>query len=183
MSIWASSEDEHASSLRMHVQVALVYLGASGLVGLAVTYYYDSEANTKLQNILKYGLKLLGLALTATSTSMPEASIALTSCLLALDVAVQARGFRSGSCSSLLNVSKAFSCPAAGVYICGLIGTSGTACHCCHRCLSGARSSLVMFESPPSLSMPLHGTAKRTKALRIFFFTCLVGVIFAWALA
>ncbi|KAK9906578.1 hypothetical protein WJX75_004502 [Coccomyxa subellipsoidea] len=78
----------------MYSKVALAYLGASGLVGLAVTYYYDSEANTKLQNILKYGLKLLGLALIATSTSMPEASIALASCLLALDIAVHARGFR-----------------------------------------------------------------------------------------
>ncbi|BDA46042.1 probable nuclear envelope integral membrane protein 1 [Coccomyxa sp. Obi] len=78
----------------MYSKVALAYLGASGLVGLAVTYYYDSDTNTKLQNILKYGLKLLGLALTATSTSMPEASIALACCLLALDVAMHARGFR-----------------------------------------------------------------------------------------
>ncbi|EIE24259.1 hypothetical protein COCSUDRAFT_65818 [Coccomyxa subellipsoidea C-169] len=78
----------------MYSKVALAYLGASSLVGLAVTYYYDSEANTKLQNILKYGLKLLGLALTATSTSMPETSIALASCLITLDIAVHARGFR-----------------------------------------------------------------------------------------
>ena len=83
-----------------HDQVALAYLGASGLVGLAVTYYYDSDTNTKLQNILKYGLKLLGLAMTATSTSMPEASIALACCLLALDVAMHARGFR---CVCVLN--------------------------------------------------------------------------------
>ncbi|CAL8462177.1 g1708 [Coccomyxa elongata] len=78
----------------MYSKAALAYLGASGLVGLAVTYYYDSDTNTKLQNILKYGLKLLGLALTATSTSMPEASIMLACCLLALDVAMHARGFR-----------------------------------------------------------------------------------------
>lgn len=68
-------------------------------MGLAVTYYYDSETNTKLQNILKYGLKLLGLALTATSTNMPEASVALACCLVALDVAVHTRSFRWSSSS------------------------------------------------------------------------------------
>lgn len=53
-------------------QVALAYLALSGLAGLAVTYYYDSEANTKMHTILKVGLKLAGLGLVATSTSMPQ---------------------------------------------------------------------------------------------------------------
>ena len=67
-------------------QVAMAYLGLSGLVGLAVTYYYDNEANAKAQTILKYGMKLLGLAAVATSTSLPQASAALAAGLVALDV-------------------------------------------------------------------------------------------------
>ena len=72
------------------MQVALGYLGASGLVGLAVTYYYDDEGNDKLKNILKYGLKMLGLALVASSTSKPEASVALACAIVAMDVAINA---------------------------------------------------------------------------------------------
>lgn len=87
----------------MVAQVALAYLGASGLIGLAVTYYYDSETNTKLHNILKYGLKLLGLGLVATSTSMPEASIALACCLIALDVFVHTLQFRWASALHLIS--------------------------------------------------------------------------------
>ena len=68
------------------MQVALGYLGASGLIGLAMTYYYDDEGNDKLKNILKYGLMMLGLVLVATSTSMPEASAALACGMIALDV-------------------------------------------------------------------------------------------------
>ena len=70
--------------------MALGYLGASGLIGLAVTYYYDDEGNDKLKNILKYGLKMLGLALTATSTSKLEASVALACVMVALDVGINA---------------------------------------------------------------------------------------------
>lgn len=72
------------------MQVALGYLGASGLIGLAVTYYYDDEGNDKLKNILKYGMKMLGLALVATSTSKAEASVALTCVIVALDIGVNA---------------------------------------------------------------------------------------------
>ena len=66
----------------------------SGLVGLAVTYYYDSEGNAKMHTILKYGMKLLGLALVATSTSLPAASATLAACLVALDVSVHMVGPR-----------------------------------------------------------------------------------------
>ncbi|KAK9818237.1 hypothetical protein WJX72_009239 [[Myrmecia] bisecta] len=65
----------------MYSPYMMVYFGISGLIGLAVTYYYDSEENVKLQNILKYGLKLLGLALVGLSSTMPEASAAFA-CLL-----------------------------------------------------------------------------------------------------
>lgn len=61
----------------------LAYLATSGLAGLALTYYYDSEENVKLHNILKYGLKLLGLFLVATGSSLPEASLAFCCLLLA----------------------------------------------------------------------------------------------------
>ncbi|KAK9803762.1 hypothetical protein WJX73_003874 [Symbiochloris irregularis] len=61
--------------------VLLAYLAASALVGLALTYYFDSPENVKLMTILEVGLQLLGLGLVALSTSMPEASIALV-CLL-----------------------------------------------------------------------------------------------------
>jgi hypothetical protein len=76
-------------------QVAMAYIALSGLVGLAVTYYYDSETNAKMHNILKYGLKLLGLGLVATSTSMPAVSATLAACLVALDVGVHMLGPRS----------------------------------------------------------------------------------------
>ena len=72
------------------MQVALAYLGLSGLIGLAVTYYYDDEGNDKLKNILKYGMKMLGLGLVATSTSKAEASVALACAIVALDVGVNA---------------------------------------------------------------------------------------------
>ena len=72
------------------MQVALAYLGLSGLIGLAVTYYYDDEGNDKLKNILKYGMKLVGLALVATSTSKTEASVALACAIVALDVGINA---------------------------------------------------------------------------------------------
>lgn len=58
-------------------------MAGSGALGLAVTYYYDREDNVKLHNILKYGLKLVGLLLMAFSTSMPEASVTLCCILLA----------------------------------------------------------------------------------------------------
>ena len=64
------------------MQVALSYLAISGLVGLAVTYYFDREDNIRLHNILKYGLKLVGLLCMAFSTSMPEASATLCCILL-----------------------------------------------------------------------------------------------------
>ena len=77
------------ASLRMlNMQVVLVYLALSGLVGLATTYYFDREDNVRLHNILKYGLKLVGLGLMAFSTSMPEASVTLC-CILLLSQLVQ----------------------------------------------------------------------------------------------
>lgn len=68
------------------LQVVLVYMAVSGLVGLAVTYYYDRDDNVKLHNILKYGLKLVGLLLMAFSMSMPEASVTLCCVLLAVQL-------------------------------------------------------------------------------------------------
>jgi hypothetical protein len=69
-------------SLPRLCQVVIGYLLVSGLIGWAVTYYFDSEDNVKLHVILKYGLKLLGLAMVATSTSMPEVSLSLCCALL-----------------------------------------------------------------------------------------------------
>lgn len=63
-------------------------MAVSGLVGLAVTYYFDREDNIRLHNILKYGLKLVGLLLMAFSTSMPEASVTLC-CILLLSQLIQ----------------------------------------------------------------------------------------------
>ncbi len=40
-----------------------LYLAASALVGLSVTYYYDDPGNAKLNTILERGLQLGGLAL------------------------------------------------------------------------------------------------------------------------
>lgn len=65
------------------MQWALLYMLASGLVGLAVTYYYDDPANEKLNTILKHGLQLLGLALVALSTAAPEVSASAALALVA----------------------------------------------------------------------------------------------------
>lgn len=59
-----------------------LYVVASALVGLAVTYYYDDPSNAKLNTILECGLQLGGLALVATSTSMPEASFTFAALLV-----------------------------------------------------------------------------------------------------
>ena len=40
-----------------------LYVLASSLIGLAVTYYYDDASNAKLNTILERGLQLGGLAL------------------------------------------------------------------------------------------------------------------------
>lgn len=60
-----------------------LYVLASSLIGLAVTYYYDDASNAKLNTILERGLQLGGLALVATSTSLPEVSGTLAAALLA----------------------------------------------------------------------------------------------------
>ena len=91
MAVPACSTDNMRStlSLRLEVlQVALAYLAVSGMVGLAVTYYFDREDNIRLHNILKYGLKLAGLLCMAFSTSLPEASVTLC-CILLLSQLIQ----------------------------------------------------------------------------------------------
>lgn len=65
------------------LQITLVYLVLSGLFGAALTYYYDDDTNYKLQNILKWGLMLLGGLLVYFSTSQQEASLALVLILVA----------------------------------------------------------------------------------------------------
>ena len=55
----------------------------TGLLGLALTYYYDDAGNHKLQTILRVALQLVGLGLVAISTTLPEASAGLC-CLLIL---------------------------------------------------------------------------------------------------
>ena len=62
-------------------QWALGYMAASGLIGLAVTYYFDDPANAKLNTILKTGLQLVGLAMIAFSTSAPEVSVGVAAAL------------------------------------------------------------------------------------------------------
>lgn len=57
-------------------QVVWAYLAVSAMGSLAVTYYYDAADNPKLQTILKWAMRLLGLAAVATSTTLPEASMA-----------------------------------------------------------------------------------------------------------
>ncbi|KAK9851855.1 hypothetical protein WJX84_007640, partial [Apatococcus fuscideae] len=61
----------------------LGYLVATGLLGLALTYYYDDVSNHKLQTILRVALQLAGLGLVAISTTLPEASAGIC-CLLLL---------------------------------------------------------------------------------------------------
>ncbi|KAK9855139.1 hypothetical protein WJX84_006268 [Apatococcus fuscideae] len=61
----------------------LGYLVVTGLLGLALTYYYDDAGNHKLQTILRVALQLVGLGLVAISTTLPEASAGLC-CLLIL---------------------------------------------------------------------------------------------------
>jgi len=58
----------------------------SGLLGLAVTYYYDDPANERLNTILKHGLQLLGLVLVALSSAAPEVSLAGALALVATRV-------------------------------------------------------------------------------------------------
>lgn len=69
------------------VQVLLIYLGCSALVGLALTYYFDNPGNAKLMTILQVGLQLLGLLLVALSTNMPEASLTFCCLLIVWKVA------------------------------------------------------------------------------------------------
>lgn len=65
------------------MQWVLGYLVATGLLGLALTYYYDDVNNHKLQTILRVALQLAGLGLVAVSTTLPEASAGIC-CLLLL---------------------------------------------------------------------------------------------------
>ena len=71
----------------VHAQALLVYLVASGLVGLAVTYYFDNPGNVKLMTILQVGLQLGGLALVALSTNCPEVSLSCCCLLVAWKIA------------------------------------------------------------------------------------------------
>ena len=71
------------------LQWLLAYLVASGLVGLAVTYYYDDPANAKLNTILQRGLQLGGLALVASAPSLPEAGAMGAAALLAARLAAR----------------------------------------------------------------------------------------------
>lgn len=64
-------------------QWVLGYLVVTGLLGLALTYYYDDVNNHKLQTILRVALQLAGLGLVAVSTTLPEASAGIC-CLLIL---------------------------------------------------------------------------------------------------
>ena len=59
------------------------YVLVAGLAGMAVTYYYDDPANVKLNTILRHGLRVLGLALVATSTTWSRASLGLAAALFA----------------------------------------------------------------------------------------------------
>ena len=63
------------------VQWALGYMAASGLIGLAVTYYFDDPANEKLNTILKVGLQLVGLVMIAFSSAAPEVSVGAAAAL------------------------------------------------------------------------------------------------------
>ena len=66
----------------LSVQAVQGYLLLSGLVGGAVTYYYDDDRNVKLQKLLRAGLMLIGLGLVYWSTSMTEASLVLCGLLM-----------------------------------------------------------------------------------------------------
>jgi len=63
------------------LQWALGYMAASGLIGLAVTYYFDDPANEKLNTILKVGLQLVGLAMISLSSAAPEVSVGAAAAL------------------------------------------------------------------------------------------------------
>eukprot|EP00891_Asterochloris_glomerata_P001352 jgi/Astpho2/1352/Aster-06215 len=66
----------------LHSKAVQGYLLLSGLVGGAVTYYYDDDRNVKLQKLLRAGLMLIGLGLVYWSTSMTEASLVLCGLLM-----------------------------------------------------------------------------------------------------
>ena len=70
-----------STSRYCRAQWALGYMAASGLIGLAVTYYYDDPANEKLNTILKTGLQLVGLAMVSLSTAAPEVSVGVAAAL------------------------------------------------------------------------------------------------------
>lgn len=59
---------------RSHLQWVGLYVVASVLVGLAVTYYYDDPSNAKLNTILERGLQLGGLALVCSSRGRDSAA-------------------------------------------------------------------------------------------------------------
>ena len=71
-----------AVTLLSSVQAVQGYLLLSGLVGAAVTYYYDDDRNVKFQKLLRAGLMLIGLGLVFWSTSMTEASLVLCGLLM-----------------------------------------------------------------------------------------------------
>lgn len=55
-----------------------LYLAASALVGLSVTYYYDDPGNAKLNTILERGLQLGGLTLVRARLATHRAGCVLS---------------------------------------------------------------------------------------------------------
>ena len=58
--------------------LCIAYLAVSGLVGMAVTYYFNDSHNEKLNTILKVGLQIIGVVCMMMSPTSLEAGAVLT---------------------------------------------------------------------------------------------------------
>lgn len=61
----------------LYSSLLAAYLVASGLVGAAITYYFNDESNEKLSTLLKVALQMFGVLIMYMSTTSPEAAVLL----------------------------------------------------------------------------------------------------------
>jgi hypothetical protein len=61
----------------LYSSLLAAYLVASGLVGAAITYYFNDESNEKLSTLLKVALQMFGVFIMYMSTTSPEAAVLL----------------------------------------------------------------------------------------------------------
>ena len=61
----------------LYSSLLAAYLVASGLVGAAITYYFNDESNEKLNTLLKVSLRMFGVLIMYMSITSPEAGVLL----------------------------------------------------------------------------------------------------------